>query len=325
MDDDGKFLGNRDFPTSEKGIVNALKSIDAKVKHLAIEEGTLTRWVAQLATPYVDTVTTCDPRENALIYKSSNKRDKFDTRKLCRLLRLGELKDVYHPESDERAIFKAAVQHYVDMTNQQARVKKKIKAMYRHWGIIFFGHKLYSTEHRDECLRKVKYRHVRSQLNRLYALMDAIEEITESAFSEMKQLGRRYPEIREFLKIPGVGPVGAHIFDAYIQTPYRFATNSKLYKYCRLGITDRSSDGKPLGYKQLDKSGIGYLKAVSFRAFSSSMKSDNEVKDFYLRSLERTHEHKHARLNTQRKILCVMLSIWKKGEAYKPELFLGST
>jgi transposase len=325
MDDDGEFLGNRDFPTSEKGIINALKSTKARVKHLAIEEGTLARWVAQIASPYVDKVIVCDPRENALIYKSSNKRDKFDTRKLCRLLRFGELKGVYHPESDERAIFKAAVQQYMDLTDQQARVKKKIKAMYRHWGVIFLDHRLYNPKHRERCLQKVKYRNVRSQLNHLYALMDAIEEITKSAFSEMKRLGRRYPEIREFVKISGIGPVGAHVFDAYIQTPHRFATDSRLSKYCRLGITDRTSDGKPLGYKKLDRSGIGHLKAVSFRAFSSSMKSDNEVKSFYLRSLKRTHDHKHARLNTQRKILCVMLSIWKKGEAYQPELFLGST
>jgi hypothetical protein len=64
------------------------------------------------------------------------------------------------------------------------------------------------------------------------------------------------------------------------------------------------------------------LKALSYRAFPSAMKGVNEVKRFYLNSLQRTHERKHARLNTQRKILSAMLSIWKKGEPYRPELFL---
>ena len=54
----------------------------------------------------------------------------------------------------------------------------------------------------------------------------------------------------------------------------------------------------------------------------SAMKGDNEVKRFYLKSLQTTHNHTHARLNTQRKILAVMLSIWKKGQAYRAELFL---
>ncbi|MFC1811882.1 hypothetical protein ACFL03_04265 [Thermodesulfobacteriota bacterium] len=56
----------------------------------------------------------------------------------------------------------------------------------------------------------------------------------------------------------------------------------------------------------------------------AAMKGDNEVKRFYLDSLQRTHNRKHARLNTQRKILAVIYSIWKKGAAYQPELFAGS-
>ena len=82
-----------------------------------------------------------------------------------------------------------------------------------------------------------------------------------------------------------MGPIGAHTFDAYIQTPHRFAKRNRLWRYCRLAVTDRSSDGKPLGYKRLDKSGVGELKALSHRAFMSAMKSDNEVKRFYLQSL----------------------------------------
>jgi hypothetical protein len=56
----------------------------------------------------------------------------------------------------------------------------------------------------------------------------------------------------------------------------------------------------------------------------AAMKGNNEVKQFYLNSLQSTHSRQHARLNTQRKILHVMYSIWKKGAAYNPELFAGS-
>jgi hypothetical protein len=49
MDDDGAFRGNVHFTTSEKNIIDALKSIKAKNKFLTIEEGTLTRWVGQVA------------------------------------------------------------------------------------------------------------------------------------------------------------------------------------------------------------------------------------------------------------------------------------
>ena len=324
MDDSGTFRGNRDFKTSEKNIINVLNSIKTKEKYLAIEEGTLAHWAAQVASPYVSQVIICDPRENALIYKSSHKKDPVDTPKLCRLLRLGELKQVYHPQDDQRAIFKAAVQHYHDLSHQRARFKQKIKAMYRHWGVIdVFSDSVYNSKKRDWYLQQLKHLPVRQQISRLYHLMDQSTVMKQSAKKSMKQLGRKYPEIREFKKMPGIATVGAHTFDAFIQTPDRFANHSRLWRYCRLGISDRSSDGKPLGYKRIDKSGVAELKSLSYRAFTAAMKGDNEVKRFYHQSLQRTHNHKHARLNTQRKILSVMLAIWKKGVAYNPDLFLA--
>jgi transposase len=325
MDDNGYFIGNKEFPTSEKNIIHALKSVKAKETCLTIEAGTLTYWAAQVAHPCVGQVIVCDPRENALIYKSPNKKDKVDTRNLCRLLRLGELKHVYQPENDDRAIFKAAVQHYIDLRNQLVRFKQKIKAMYRHWGIInVFSDSVYSSSGRDKYLEQVEHLPIRNQLLRLYYLMDQTDAMRKLALKNMKQLGRNYTEIREFKKIPGIADIGAHIFNAFIQTPHRFAKKSRLWKYCRLSITDRSSDGKPLGFQRIDSSGIGELKALSYRAFMAAMKSDNEVKRFYINSLKRTHNRKHARLNTQRKVLSVMYSIWKKGAAYRPELFTRS-
>jgi transposase len=322
MDFDGNFLGNRTFPTSEQNIIEALKAIEANEKYLALEEGNLAYWAAQVAGPCVTEVISCDPKENALIFKGSNKRDKIDTRKLCRLLRLGELKRVYHPENDDRAIFKAAVQHYIDLRDQQVGLKQKIKAMYRHWGVIDIGGQAVYGQRRSDYLKMVKHTHIRAQLTNLYALMDETEAKQEKAFKSVKALGRKYPEIKEFQKIPGIGEILAHIFDAFIQTPHRFANKHKLWRYCRLGISDRSSDGKPLGYKRLDRSGLSELKALSYYAWRSAMRGENEVKRFYNNSYRETLKRVHARLNTQRKILAVMYGMWKRGEPYRAKLFL---
>jgi transposase len=323
MDSHGIFLGNKTFATSEQNIIEVLKAIKAPQKYLALEESNLAYWVAQIAKPYVTELICADPKENALIFRSPNKRDKVDTHKLCRLLRLGELKCVYHAENDHRAIFKAAAQHYIDLRNQQIALKNKIKAMYRHWGVIdIAGEAVYGTKKRHEYLQRVKQLHIGNQLHRLYCLMDETETMQARALKAMKQLGRKYAEIKEFMKIPGIGEVLAHIFDAFIQTPHRFATKRQLWRYCRLGITDRSSDGKPLGFKRLDRSGLGELKSLSYHAWLSALRSDNEVKQFYAQSVQRTHSRVHARLNTQRKILAVMYGMWKTGESYKPQRFL---
>ena len=68
MNGKGEFRKDRSFPPSERNIEQILKSVKAKSKYLALEEGTLTYWVAQIAKPWVTEVITCDPRENALEY-----------------------------------------------------------------------------------------------------------------------------------------------------------------------------------------------------------------------------------------------------------------
>jgi transposase len=327
MNSRGDFLYSRRFNTCETELIKHVEDIGASRKILAIEEGPLAFWIAQTLKPYVDEIVISDPRETPLISRNAMKRDKLDVRNLCRLLRLGELKQVYHPEEDHRAIFKAAVQQYIDFRNQETALKQKIKAKYRCWGVPDVeGTCVYNTEKKHEYLKKVKSLVVRHQLERLYGLLSSALEMQDSSLREAKRLSRKYPEIREFLKMPGVGIIGSLIYDAYIQTPHRFPRKQQLWRYCKLAVTDRSSDGKPLAYKRLDKAGNSELKAMSYRAFLTAMrkKDDNEIRRFYEASLQRTRNHTRARLNTQRKILSVLHGIWRRKEVYKPELFLGS-
>jgi hypothetical protein len=126
--------------------------------------------------------------------------------------------------------------------------------------------------------------------------------------------------------MPGVGPVGAHLFDGFIQTPHRFKTKQKLWRYCQLGIRSKTSDDKPLGYEDLDPNGRSELKAMSYRAWLAAHRhSGNEVETFFEQSLQRTGDRTHARLNTRRKILATLLSLLKNQSAYRPERFLDST
>ena len=166
---------------------------------------------------------------------------------------------------------------------------------------------------------------VRRQLEHLYGIMDETIKTQGEALKHMKGLGRNYPEIRQFMKIPGVGEIGAHVFDGFIQTPDRFPGKRQIWRYARLGVVDRSSDGKLLGYKRLDRSGVSELKDISYRAWMTTLRGDNEVKHYYQKSLQRTCSRVHARLNTQRKILAVMYGVWRKGDEYRAELFSGSS
>lgn len=290
---------------------------------LTVEESTFAYWVSQTLVRYVDQIVICDPRANALISTSAKKSDSNDTRQLCRLLRLGEIKHVYKPVSDHNAMFKSIVQQYAVLNKERVRIKNQIKAKYRFLGIMDVDGKcVYHPEKRKEYLSKIKQANARNILLRFYALLDETENELKNTYNEIKTTAKRFPQINEFCKIPGVGILGASVFFSYIQTPERFQTKQQLWRYCKLGVYKQESGGN-VKYCCLDRSGNSALKAMSFCAFLGSSTEGNEVRAFYTRSLEKTKSRTHARLNTQRKILLTMWTIWKKGEKYKPELFLN--
>jgi transposase len=138
----------------------------------------------------------------------------------------------------------------------------------------------------------------------------------------MLRAAQAFLEIKLLRTVPGVGPIGACRFSAYIHTPQRFSSKRKLWKYCRLSVSHRSSNGKPLRRPQLDYSGCGRLKDVSGKAFEAAQRrqKDNGFKRTYQRALEATHDKTHARLTVQRKIVSTLRAIWISRTPYRDEL-----
>jgi len=325
MDDQGKRREHWRFPTTEPQLIKHLQRVPAQTKHLAVEECGLGRWLAQVAKPHVSEVIVCDPRENHHISRHPHKCDEEDGYGLAHLNRLGALKKVWQPANDQRAVFKCAAQAYEDAMQRQTGLKLQLKAHYRQWGVIPTGSVVYGRKGRGKYLAQVRQAGVRSQLQVLYEALDGAWEVERKARRLMVQLGRAFPEIEQLQSMPGVGQIGAHLFVAYIQEPTRFATAQQLFRYCRLGIRDRSSDGKPLGYQQLDRCGHGVLKAISYRAWlTATRRRCGAVYDFYVASLQRTGNETHARLNTQRKILETLLVLWSGQQTFDPQRFLGN-
>jgi transposase len=211
------------------------------------------------------------------------------------------------------------MQHYDDVVAQQVRLKLKIKARLRTHGVIVRGKAVYSPSGRLAVLAQVESLAARQAIEQLYALLDATTVTQREALTLLRRHARQYPEIARFQAVPGVGLIGAARFSAYIQTPHRFSSKRKLWRYCRLGITDRSSDGKRRGPQRLDRSGHGRLKDLSRKALIAALhtRSDNAFKRAYHHTLGQTHNAIHARLTTQRKILAVLRAMWKGGSKYQ--------
>lgn len=321
----GKMIDTIRFETSEDNLREKVGALRAKEIHLTIEAAPLARWAAGILRPLVTRLIVCDARRNRLVSCAPNKDDEVDTESLCRLVRLEELHEVWMSNNEARQIFREAVFDLLKLRDRQRELKTLIKNRFRTQGVL----RLNGTE----IFHPVKRRRWIDQLSDtrrhgllvIYGLFDSALAAWRGQLREVRRLGSAFPEIARFREVPGVGEIGAAVFCAIIEDPHRFKTDSQLYRYSALGITSRSSDNKPLGYERLERRGQRELKNLSYHAWRTGIRSGSQcdvVRRFYLASKQRTGSARHARLNTQRKILKTLLRIWRNNSRFEPKLFL---
>lgn len=325
LDEQGREVKWWKFPTQPAKLIAQIQAIPAADKRLMLEESNLARWLGQLLQPHVQQLVVCDARRNRLISHDHHKHDRRDAFALARLLRLNEFKPVWQPTEPQRVLFKRSAQAYENAVQRQTRLKLQLKAVFQHWGLFPTGRPVFSQTGRAPWLKQLPYDALRSQAEILYALLDQALASQTQCRRLLVQTGWPFPEVKRLRTMPGIGLVGGHLFVAYVQDPTRFKKFSQLTRYCRLGIRDRSSDDKPLGYQQLDRQGVGTLKAITYRAYLQAAKRrSGPVWEFYQRSLRHTGSSTHARLNTQRKILLTLWTLWLTGREFDPVKFSRS-
>lgn len=314
------------FPTTADDLIANVSRLGGEGVRPTLEASPLARWAAKLLRPHVGQLLVCEPRFNKLIGSDPHKRDENDVRSLCTLLSLGHIKEVWMGTDRNREILRHLVGELLDSRDKCRETKSHIKARFRQWGVIqLHGIALFSQEKREEWISRLPGAEEQRMMRRLFDRHDQALSGHKACLKEALRFARRFPEIRRMRAVPGIGPVGAVVFCALIEDPARFRERSKLWRYCALGITDRSSDNKPLSYQRIDRRGNNELKNLSYHAWRTACKSttgDNTVKTFYQASLQRTGSVRHARLNTQRKILETLWRMWLRNSPFDPKKFL---
>jgi len=325
IDREGTIMSGQELPTRAEALIRWAQSYPHHHQvQVILEQGTHARWVANALAPWVERLVICDPAENALIHQSENKNDRVDAYKLARLLRLGEYKPVWWQPMEDRHVFKSRMKMYLRQRKAKAAGIQRLIGWLRHIGIsIPTGQSRFSFKRADQWIGQIASKDHQDLARQKLKFICFHHEQSLDIFREVRRQGCQYWEIPEFVKIPGIGQVGSHLFSAILEDPHRFQRRSQLYKFCQLAITSRRSSGVPVGPERLDKRGYGELKAMSQRAWLGAMNTneDNEVKRFWRASCRRSASKRNARLNTQRKIIGAMWSLWKHGKPYNPNQF----
>src|SRR5438093_7816546 len=102
LDSQGKTLMESILETKAATLLEFLGGLRGSL-FVTFEEGTWAAWLYDLLKPHVTKVVVCNPRKNATL-KHGSKSDRIDARKLAELLRLDNLKPVYHGETGVRML-----------------------------------------------------------------------------------------------------------------------------------------------------------------------------------------------------------------------------
>lgn len=317
MDLDGVIIETLGFQTTAYNLIKLAHRFPAAV--FVLEESTMAQWFVETLSPHASEVFVSEPKQNKWI-TSGMKSDRLDAYKLATMYRLGSLRRVYHTLDHGLVEFKRAVQYRGFLVQQSTRLKNWIKAKYRERGEVPHGDRVYKLGPREEAMKQLP-ESAQARLRHAYDRLDQLEQHQKEAERQMVEHSRLFPQVARFTAVPGVGMVGACTFFAFVQVPDRFRDKHDLWSYAGLKVVTKESAGKSIGRPHLTSGGVKALKTISRHAFLAALRTargDNPIANYYRRRREAGLKTHTARLTTQRKILSILLHLWKTGEEFNP-------
>jgi len=272
-------------------------------KILTIEETTSTHWLYVELKESVDKILVCDPYRNKLLSEGA-KTDKIDSIKLCKLLRGGFLKEVYHSD-DESYKIRKIVSAYEDLVKAGVRVQNQKSAIYRGVGLKY---KKDSISEEDKLMH-----YVEETQNRSIQLYREEKKKYEVLFNDLR---KNNETIKKQIEISGIGNIFAVTIYSTVIDARRFETKYKYWSYCGLTYNEKESGGKSYGKKRPRHS--RKLRWVYKSAAMAAIGGNNDIRKYYEYLLGEGLGEKKAQNAIARYIAKVSYGVMKTGKSYRP-------
>ena len=321
-----KIINMITIPTKIDKIIEFLDQFQGR-KHLAIEESSLSAWLHCHLHDKVYKLIFCDPRRNHLICNDSDKDDPIDAAKLTELLANDSLRQIHHIDNKEHLALKQWANLYHDRVREKTRQQLKLQGCAMQEGIHISSSFVKDIQKRKTWLRELPNRSLARQLEVLYQGLDTCVSQVALAEAQITKEAKKFPIIQQWQKLPGIGPVRSITLYAYLETPWRFKTKSKLWKYCGVGLnrcqsgTDRKGRPKPARLKMNPRCNRTLKNVVMGAAQNIIDKGDNLFKRDYERMVANGMTHSNAQHTLARKLLTIIWGMWKSQKSFDPKLW----
>jgi transposase len=325
IEKNGKIIRRYRVPTTIPALREVLGSIPGR-RFLTFEEGPMAGWLYRNLKDNVDELIVCDPRRNKLIACDGDKDDSIDAGKLAGLLRGGYLRKVHQSDNVDRVILKQWVSLYDDKVREAVRQINKIRGRSRMYGVRIPRRVLRDQVSRHLWVSKLKESPLAEQLAVLWIGFDTAAKQVKMAKKQLMRHSKGYEIIRYWSEVPGIALIRATTLLAYLDTPWRFSSEKKLWKYCGVGLQRTASGTDRFGRANRGKLKLAWavnrrLKAVVMGGAMSAINQKHNIFAYeYERMIRDGLTVSNARHAVARKLLSVMWAMWKTSSRFDESL-----
>jgi transposase len=324
LDATGKVVRQDVVETRGRPLVDYVKGISGRL-HLCLEEGEWCNWLHEILSGHVAELVVYRPQ-----WRPGPKSDAIDAHGLAEKLRTGKIERPVYKGKAFRELREAA-RIYTKITRDAARVKNRIRSVYRSRGLAGLGPEVFDPRKRDR-VEKLLPGFLRGPIQLLGAELDFLGELKARAEERMLTASHRHRIARVLESAPGMGAVRVAQMIPIVMTPYRFRTKRQFWSYCGFGIVTRSSSDWVRQNGQWSKAPVIQTRGLSFhhnRTLKMIFKGaattviahcgPNPLREDYDRLLDNGTKPNLAKLTIARKVSAIVLAMWKTGVRYDPE------
>jgi len=274
--------GKEQYCQTIRGTWNILQQELEKIKEpfeICFEASTGYGAIYDMLKKIATRVTVGHPGHLRLIFRSKQKTDRIDARKLAKLLFLKEVPPVYVPSLDIRG-WRSLIEHRNNLIVERTRAKNGVRACLRANGIVpprslWWKAGIAWLEDLElatpmETIRK------EDLLLRIGMNNTAIKRVEK----ELKRIADGHPGVHLLMGIPGVGIRTAEAMAAYVDDPQRFAHSRKIG--CYFGLTpsiDQSAGKSRVG--RITKGGPGTMRRLLVEAAWQAIRCNPVMRERY--------------------------------------------
>lgn len=267
-----------------------------------------------------------NPGRLAIIFMSTRKTDKEDSMKLAQFLRSHEEDEmpVVAPPSDEEWTRRKLLSEYRSLKSLRTKEINRLHAIFEHNGYTQFTRKDMCVPKNRENIIALLNGYEEEEAGRLAERLVLVEKQIEVLYRKINEETEKDEKVRRLMTVPGIGPITALSYVAYIGDVTRFENAHQVSNF--IGFVpkvDRSCTINRLGH--ITKQGNSLLRSLLVQAAWSATrsKSGGALRDKYnYMAFTRGIGKGKSIVTVARKMGELLYTLLRNNQDYEPRRFI---